>query len=117
MALEPARIGRHASTSWTRQPLGSRRSERTENLSKGALRGPGLFNTDFGVSKAFTIREGFTASFRGEFFNFFNRLNFNGPVSSVSAGGFGAILSARDPRIGQLALKIELLTKYYLRLR
>jgi len=77
------------------------------NLSKGALRGPGLFNTDFGVSKAFTIREGFTASFRAEFFNFFNRSNLNGPVSTVSAGGFGAILSARDPLIGQLALKLN----------
>src|SRR5712691_1236235 len=77
------------------------------NLSKGALRGPGLFNTDFGVSKAFTIREGFTANFRAEFFNFFNHSNFNGPVSSVSAAGFGGILSARDPRIGQLAIKLN----------
>jgi len=77
------------------------------NLSKGAVRGPGLFNTDFGVSKAFTIREGFTANFRAEFFNFFNHSNFNGPVSSVSAAGFGGILSARDPRIGQLAVKLN----------
>jgi hypothetical protein len=47
-----------------------------------------------------------TLNFRAEFFNFFNRANFNNPVNSVSAGGFGAILSARDPRIGQLALKL-----------
>jgi hypothetical protein len=77
------------------------------NLSKGALRGPGLLNTYFGVSKAFTIREGFTVSFRAEFFNFLNRSNFSGLVSTVSAGGFGAILSARDPRIGPLALKLN----------
>jgi hypothetical protein len=76
------------------------------NIAKSLLRGPGLFNTDFGVSKAFTIREGMTLNFRAEFFNFFNRANFNNPVNTVSAGGFGAILSARDPRIGQLALKL-----------
>jgi hypothetical protein len=70
------------------------------------LRGPGLFNTDFGISKAFTLREHMTLNFRAEFFDFFNRANFNNPVNSVSAGGFGAILSARDPRIGQLALKL-----------
>jgi hypothetical protein len=43
---------------------------------------------------------------RGEFFNLFNRVNFNNPGTSVGAGSFGNILSSRDPRIGQLALKI-----------
>ena len=77
------------------------------NIAKSLLRGPGLFNTDVGITKAFTIREGMALNFRAEFFNFFNRANFNNPVNSVSAGGFGAILSARDPRIGQLALKLN----------
>jgi len=106
MAPAPARIGRHASTSWTRQPLGYGARNLWKPL-EGSLAGAGLFNTDFGVSKAFTIREGYYGEFPREFFNFFNRSNFNGPVSSVSAGGFGAILSARDPRIGQLALKLN----------
>ena len=76
------------------------------NLAKGALRAPGLFNTDLGAFKNFTLTERFGLQFRAEFFNIWNRTNFNSPGTTVSAGGFGNILSARDPRIGQLALKL-----------
>jgi hypothetical protein len=77
------------------------------NLAKGALRGPGLFNTDLGASKNLAIRENLKLQFRAEFFNIFNRANFNSPGTTVSSGSFGNILSARDPRIGQLALKLQ----------
>jgi len=53
---------------------------------------------------------------RGEFFNIFNRVNFLsddgtvGPASNFakvsSTSSFGAITTATDPRIGQLALKV-----------
>jgi Carboxypeptidase regulatory-like domain len=76
------------------------------NLAKGTLRGPGFFNTDLGAFKNFSITERLTLQFRAEFFNVFNRVNFSNPGTTVSAGGFGNILAARDPRIGQLALKI-----------
>jgi Carboxypeptidase regulatory-like domain len=76
------------------------------NLAKGTLRGPGFFNTDLGAFKNFSIKERLQLQFRAEFFNFFNRANFNNPNTTVSGGGFGNILSARDPRIGQLALKV-----------
>jgi len=76
------------------------------NIAKGTLRGPGLFNTDLGVFKRFPINERWSVQFRAEFFNAFNRVNRNNPVTSVSGAGFGSIRSARDPRIGQLALKI-----------
>jgi hypothetical protein len=76
------------------------------NLAKGTLRGPGFFNTDLGAFKNFSIKEHLQLQFRAEFFNFFNRANFNIPNTTVSGGGFGNILSARDPRIGQLALKV-----------
>jgi hypothetical protein len=75
-------------------------------IGKGRFRGPGLFNTDLGIYKRFAISERWSVQFRAEFFNLFNRVNFNNPGLSFSAGGFGSILSARDPRIGQLALKI-----------
>ena len=52
------------------------------------------------------FRERYKIQFRAEFFNVFNRANFNNPSSSVNAGAFGSITSASDPRIGQLALKI-----------
>jgi len=77
------------------------------NLAKGALRGPGFFNTDLGASKNLAIREKINIQFRAEFFNVFNRVNLNNPGTSVISGSFGNILSARDPRIGQLALKLQ----------
>ena len=76
------------------------------NLAKGTLRGPGFFNTDLGTFKNFSIKERMKIQFRAEFFNIFNRANFMNPGTTVSGGGFGNILSARDPRIGQLALKV-----------
>ncbi len=89
------------------------------DLGKGRLRGPGLFDTDLGMYKNFPIKERVTVQFRFEFFNIFNRSNFYAPSSAAGTGyspgslgdplnaaGFGDILSARDPRIGQLALKV-----------
>jgi hypothetical protein len=89
------------------------------SLGKGALRGPGLFNTDAGIYKNFPIKERVIIQFRAEFFNIFNRANFYSPSNLSSTGfstgslgdalsgaGFGNILAARDPRIGQLALKV-----------
>jgi carboxypeptidase family protein len=88
-------------------------------LGKGALRGPGFFNTDAGIYKNFPIKERATIQFRAEFFNIFNRANFYSPGvaaatgyspgsqgAAISGAGFGDITAARDPRIGQLALKL-----------
>ncbi|MDQ1472059.1 MAG: hypothetical protein QOJ99_3539 [Bryobacterales bacterium] len=77
------------------------------NLAKGALRGPGLFNTDLGAFKNFALSERWKIQFRAEFFNVFNKANFNNPGTSINSGTFGLITSARDPRIGQLALKVQ----------
>ena len=76
------------------------------NLGKGALTGPKLINWDTGIFKEFPLQsERYRLQFRAEFFNTFNHANFNNPNVSQSAGGFGSITSAVDPRIGQLALK------------
>jgi hypothetical protein len=88
-------------------------------LGKAALRGPGLFNTDAGIYKIFPIKERVSVQFRAEFFNIFNHANFYSPSATAATGystgasgdplngaGFGDVLSARDPRIGQLALKL-----------
>jgi hypothetical protein len=90
------------------------------NLGKGVLCGPGLFNTDAGIYKNFSIRERASLQFRAEFFNLFNRANLYNPSNlsstgystgslgdSLSGAGFGNVLAARDPRIGQLALKVS----------
>jgi len=76
------------------------------NLGKGALRGPNSITYNGGVTKDFPIyRERMRLQFRAEFFNLFNRVNFNNPASSLTGAGFGRITGAGDPRIGQLALK------------
>ena len=76
------------------------------NVGKGMLRGPDLLNWDTGLFKEFAVRERVRLQFRAEFFNTANRKNFNNPNVTQSAGGFGSITSAQDPRIGQLALKL-----------
>ena len=57
--------------------------------------------------KRFPITERWSLQFRAEFFNIFNRANLSDPGTSLSGAGFGAIFGARDPRIGQLALKVN----------
>jgi hypothetical protein len=77
------------------------------NVGKNALRAKGDVDTDMGFFKTFPITERWKLQFRAEFFNIFNRVNFNPPNTNVSAGGFGRITSASAPRVGQLALKIN----------
>jgi hypothetical protein len=69
--------------------------------------GPGLENFDVSLSKTARFTERLSLDFRAEFFNVFNHAQFNNPVGDFSAGNFGQITSARDPRIGQLALKLH----------
>jgi hypothetical protein len=75
------------------------------NAGKGSLNGPNLIGWDTGIYKEFPVKERARFQFRGEFFNATNRVNFNNPNVTQSAGGFGSITAAGDPRIGQLALK------------
>lgn len=77
------------------------------NVGKGFISGPDLTTWDMGFFKDIPLRgERYRLQFRAEFFNIFNRVNFNDPTNSVSSGGFGQIRGAGDPRIGQLALKV-----------
>jgi hypothetical protein len=81
------------------------------NTGKASLRFPGQATWDMGFFKDIPLHESWRLQFRAEFFNIFNRVNFQQPnqsnqVDTVSSGGFGSIRAANDPRIGQLALKI-----------
>lgn len=74
---------------------------------KGSLRGPGYFNWDIALAKRFPLRgDRVQLLFRAEYFNVFNRANFNDPGVSLSGSGFGQVLTAQDPRVGQLSLKL-----------
>jgi hypothetical protein len=77
------------------------------NLGRNALRGPALSQTDLGIFKNIPIKERFKVQFRGELFNAFNQVNFNNPGNNVTAGTFGRLTSALDPRLIQFGLKLN----------
>jgi len=75
--------------------------------------GPGVNNWDMALHKETQITERFSLEFRAELFNTFNHAQFETPGCCGSSAGnfvatnFGQVTNARDPRIGQLALKLQ----------
>ena len=77
------------------------------NSPRSICCGPGLSDLDLAFLKSTRISERTQLQFRAEFFNAFNHANFEQPDGDISDGStFGEILSARDPRLVQLALKL-----------
>lgn len=72
---------------------------------RNILTGPGIQNFDTGMFKEARIGESRRFEIRWDVFNTLNRANFQNPNASFSSSNFGRILSARDPRIMQLAAK------------
>jgi hypothetical protein len=64
------------------------------NQRRNQFRGPGYFDTDFGVEKAFGLPRWESAQFSigARFFNLFNHPNFNFPVTDRDNPQFGQIL-------------------------
>lgn len=77
------------------------------NVGNGTIRGPGLIDFNMAAYKDLRIHERLTLQFRSEFFNIFNHTNPNGPNTSFGSGTFGQITSAKDPRTGELAVKLS----------
>jgi hypothetical protein len=75
------------------------------DVGKGILRGPGAYNVDLSMIKAFKIKERMNLRFRAEAFNSLNHMSPGDPASSLSGAGFGLIRSGSAARIVQLALK------------
>ena len=75
------------------------------NANRRFFHGPGIVNTDLGVTKRIPITESMAVEIRGEFFNIFNHTQFNNPDGNFTSGLFGVVTSARDPRIGQVSAK------------
>ncbi|PYS32535.1 MAG: hypothetical protein DMG14_34285, partial [Acidobacteria bacterium] len=67
--------------------------------------GPGQIDINMAITRKFQLRESQSVEFRAEAFNLPNHLNPNNPVAAVNNQNFGKILTSRDPRIIQLALK------------
>ena len=74
--------------------------------SKGQLRGPRYFDTDFALLKNTPVVENVSFQIRAEAFNLFNNVNFQSPNVTQSSAQFGVISAANDPRILQLSGKI-----------
>jgi len=68
--------------------------------------GPGINNFDVSLLKDTRVTERVSVEFRAEFFNAFNHAQFNNPSEDIHSNIFGVVNSARDPRIGQVALKM-----------
>jgi hypothetical protein len=73
----------------------------------GTILSPGLVVFNMAAYKDFRLHERFTLQFRSEFFNAFNHPNFGAPNTNFGAGSFGQITSMKNPRIGELALKLR----------
>jgi hypothetical protein len=74
---------------------------------RGAVRGPGDQRWDLSLFKNIRVTESTKLQFRAEAINVFNHTNFNSVSTSRTSGLYGQVLSARDARIMQLALKLN----------
>ncbi len=77
------------------------------NTRRNEFTGARYFNQDFAILKNFRITESKTFQLRAELFNAFNMTRFKLPSSTISSSAFGTYTSAEDPRIVQLAGRIE----------
>jgi hypothetical protein len=75
------------------------------NANKRFFHGPGINNWDMALVKDTHFTETKVLQFRAEFFNIFNHAQFYNPPGDILNSNFGYVTQARDPRIGQLALK------------
>jgi hypothetical protein len=67
----------------------------------------GQLSSDAALWRDFAIRERIKLNVRGEAFNLLNHARFNPPGVTLSQGTtFGAITTAQDPRILQVAMKM-----------
>jgi hypothetical protein len=76
------------------------------NVGRNILKGPGEATVDFGLFKNFQLQERLRLQVRGEFFNFFNRVNLGNPNGNAGAAAFGRITGAGAPRVAQVAMKL-----------
>jgi hypothetical protein len=75
--------------------------------SRNPVRGPGYQDADLAFIKRSNITERFTLDFRTEIFNLTNTPPLNAPNVIFGSAAFGTITSAADPRVIQLALKLN----------
>ena len=75
------------------------------NMGVASVRGPGYWQFDAALSRTFQLRETQKFEFRVEAFNLTNSVQMMDPDTTLNSNTFGQVLSSRDPRIMQFALK------------
>ena len=75
------------------------------NAGRNTIDGPGFNSVDIAIIKDFPTYEDQRLQFRAEFFNAFNRVNFDPPNRTSDSPSFGQIFSAQDGRVIQFAFK------------
>jgi hypothetical protein len=69
-------------------------------------RGPGFASVDLSLTRDISFSATSRVQLRAEFFNLFNRVNFNQPNMNFLSGEFGQVTSAGEPRRIQLGAKL-----------
>jgi hypothetical protein len=77
------------------------------SCSRNPVRGPGYQDADLAFIKRTNITERYTLDFRTEIFNLTNTPPLSAPNAVFASAAFGTITSAGDPRVFQLALKLN----------
>jgi len=94
--------------------------EQPGNLGRNTTRDPGEFNVDLAVARRFKLMSGFGLTLRMEGFNLLNRVNLNGPNTTLnvivdprtgeavfSSPLFGLITTAKSARFMQLVARLD----------
>jgi hypothetical protein len=76
-------------------------------IGRNSVIGPGYANVDFNLVKKFRINERSSVSFQANFFNLFNRANFDLPDANITSSSFGQSVATFSPRVTQLALRFD----------
>ena len=76
------------------------------NATRGLIYGPGDSTTDLAILRYVSLGPDMRLQLRGEFFNAFDQVNFNNPVTNISSATFGRITGAGPGRVVQVAAKV-----------
>jgi hypothetical protein len=82
--------------------------DHTGNVGLNTYRGPHFFDTDLGLTKAFTIHENIVTKFRFDAFNAFNHINAGNPSGNIeSTGTISAQSAGGSPRQLEFSLRVQ----------
>ncbi|HTW60970.1 MAG TPA: hypothetical protein VMD55_04125, partial [Terracidiphilus sp.] len=76
-------------------------------VAEGDIYGPRYLSWDMSFGKAVHLAEGTQLQFQAQFFNIFNRVNYQTPNTTYGSGSFGVISGDFLPRQGQLGMVLS----------